>query len=107
MRNIILALVLIFISATFVLASPFVVTDPVSSKLLKECVIKIDGTESIINAQAVDSDNVRCVIDVESVSEGEHTISIKAKNIWGESDEVPFVFSKQLPPNPSNIHLEP
>jgi len=102
MKTLFLTLFLVFGFVGLVFAAPFLVCDP-----------QVDVTEYIITGDisattpAVDlgDGTVRMQYDLTGISEGPYNIEVKAKNIWGESIPVPFVFTKQLPDAPSNITI--
>jgi hypothetical protein len=103
----------IFLTALFIAAScgvaaaaPYVVSDDFTAGVVDTCIINLDGTT--VEAEPVASGSgERCVYDVSGVSEGSHNITMKTKNVWGETKAVPFDFTKALPPSISNLRLEP
>lgn len=109
MKKTVFLLFIISLFTTKVFAAPFIVTDPQDKTLITNYAISIDnGADQIIPPTAVtgDTTKVRLVVDVSTVSAGNHTFKVKTINMWGESVYVPFTFSKALPPVPSGIKLE-
>jgi hypothetical protein len=96
--------ILIFIGTSF--GSPFVVTAPQDEALVTGYIVTLDATPTNVTPQVLGDGTVRCVYDLNGISEGNHSLSIKATNIWGESNDIPFSFTKALPPDPSSIQLE-
>lgn len=105
MKKIILAISLLFTTNCF--ASPFIVTDAIDKSMINSCTT-IEGTitKSFV-PESVDATTARCKIDLVGVTEGIHNLTLKLVNVWGESQPVPFTYTKKLPSAPSNIRLEP
>ena len=89
-----------------VMAAPFVVSDNFTASLVDSCVVTVDGTEYEVAPSLTELDQARCAIDVGEVTNGSHTMTLHTENMWGGSTPVPFDFTKELPPNLSNIRLE-
>lgn len=89
-----------------VMAAPFVVSDDFTASLVDSCVVTIDGTEYKVEPSPTVAEQARCAIDVGTVTNGSHTMTLHTENVWGGSTPVPFDFTKELPPNLSNIRLE-
>ena len=91
-------------------ATPYIVCDPYPNNDNKptEFLLQIDSGSWVSSAPQVLGDGtVRLHYDIGSVTNGSHTVNIKAKNIWGESAAVPFSFAKGVPGGATNIKLEP
>jgi hypothetical protein len=108
MKKLLTYLVLSFTLAvgTTAFAAPFVVSDSFQADVVDVCIITVDGSSSEMSASSTGTNEARCVYDVESVSDGSHTITMATKNVWGVSEPVPFNFTKTLPPVLTNLHLE-
>ena len=90
----------------YAFAGPNVVSDSFTGSMVEECVIVIDGVESSVAPVVTAPGQARCEFNVGGVSEGTHTIAMHTKNLWGVSEQVPFDFTKELPPGLSGIRLE-
>ena len=103
--GLILAVSLIFASTVW--ANPFLVCDPQPDT--DEFVVVIDGVQTIVPYQetVIGGDTVVVLADLAGIEDGNHTVSVKAKNIWGESSPSPFLFSKILPSVPGQIDIKP
>lgn len=109
---IILSLLSVFIYST-VLAVPFLKTD--CHDYVEWYDVTIDGTPlAPINAiDGASTDTVcsgvqkRLSYDLEplGLTDGQHTITVKAVNVWDESIEVPFDFNKGVPATATGIGL--
>ena len=95
--------VLFGVLCSLVFSSPFLVCDPQTN--VTHYVIIIDGNEHVVEAQDLGDGTVRLYYDLGGFSEGSHTIQVKAKNLWGVSEPVPFEFTKSLPPTPTGLSL--
>ncbi len=101
-----LVLVSFLVTTTYAVAAPNVVSDSFTASLVDECEITIDGTVTPVAPVPTMAGQARCEFDVGGVSEGQHTISMLTRNVWGVSEPVPFDFAKELPPSLLNIRLE-
>ena len=63
--------------------------------------LEINGAP-VITVEAVDN---ALRYDLTGLPDGLHDFTIRAKNIWGLSDPIPFGFSKGVPAAPSGIGL--
>jgi len=91
-----MAVLFIVASVNFVNASPFLVCD-VDENTTSYLVTLNSGNEIETPAPLH--------YDLVGINEGDHVISVKAKNVWGMSNAVPFEFRKASPQSPSNIKL--
>jgi hypothetical protein len=107
MKRLILAFCLVLLSFAVAFGNPFLVCDPQTD--VDEYVVTIDGvTTTEPYQEVVFSDGTYAVIkDLDGIPDGTHNVSVKAKNMWGESVSVPFVFSSVKPSSPSGIGLHP
>ena len=85
-------------------AEPFLVCDPQTN--VTHYVITIDSVATEVLAFDLGNDTVMLRYDLNGISTGTHNTSVKAKNIWGESVTVPFVFVKAIPAVPEAIRIE-
>lgn len=71
--------------------------------------VDIDGTVTESTPQITDSETgeKRLFLDLTGIAQGDHHVTVTAKNLWGESNPVPFDFTVKLPSAPSGIGLEP
>jgi len=101
------ALGLFFLSWLFIAnahASPFLVADPQTN--VTHYVVTIDGVTETVAAFDLGDGTVRLQYDLVDVTPGQHNCEVKAKNLWGESVAVPFVFTKALPGVLENVRIE-
>lgn len=103
MKRILLAILIVTLSAVPVFANPFLVCDPQTN--VTQYVVTLDGVTTTVDAFDLGDGTVMLKFDLAGISNGNHDMSIKAKNIWEESIAVPFVFNKQAPQTPSGIGL--
>ena len=96
-----IAFIIIFLTATTVFATPFLISDPQAGVTSYQ----ITGwPETNVTAQADGS----LRMDVGSAVQGTtYNLTIAACNVWGCSTTVPFVLQKQLPSAPSQLRLVP
>lgn len=106
MKKIAIMLAILLATAVTVKAAPFIVSDDFTSSIVDKCVVTIDGVTSDVVPSPTEVDRARCVVDVGSVGEGAHSVTLHTENIWGGSTPVPFDFTKELPPILSGIKLE-
>jgi len=102
MKKLFLALICFIIFTGSALAAPFLVCD--SQLDVDEYIVVFDGTEEVVPYN--DAGGYVVLKDLAGITEGDHNVSVKAKNIWGESSEVPFVFTKALPGIPQGTRLK-
>lgn len=89
-------------------ASPYIVSDPYPSSAPQptEFVITVAGQTTPIVVNAITgSEGVYLKWDISNLT-GTKTITVKARNAWGESaDSLPFVFTVGVPKTPTGIKL--
>ncbi len=100
-----LVVLTVILWASSVLAQPFLVSDP-TSEPVAEYVVTLDGVETISPAQDLGNGMVKLHHDMAGITDGPHTMEVKARNIWGDSLPAPFAFTKTLPLVPVGIGLE-
>lgn len=105
-RMLFVSFVLVFFAAS-AMASPFIKGNEFDSNLVEECVVIFNNDEpfSFAPVAAPTAGKSMCVFDVAEAPEGGNVIVMKYVNIWGESESVPFEFTKTLPPTPTDLHL--
>jgi hypothetical protein len=88
-------------------ASPFLVCDPYDAAVgVDTFVITIDGGTAYTSpAQVMTDGKTRLYLDLGSVTSGSHSMTIKARNVWGDSATAPFEFTKSVPSAPVGIGL--
>ncbi len=84
--------------------APFLVCDPQPASVT-HYVVSLDDNVTIVEAQKLESGEVRLHFDLAGISEGQHHVEVKAKNMWGESEAVPFDFTKSLPVLPTGFSI--
>jgi len=103
MKKLLFLLAFIFIPS-LVFAAPFLVCDPQTN--VTHYVVTIDGNTTEVLAFDLGNGTVMLRYDLEGISAGTHNTELKAKNIWGESVAVPFVFVKAIPVAPGGTRIE-
>ena len=88
MKNFLFTIGFIFLTCTLVHAAPFLVCDEDSN--VTSYLVTLDSGEEVEVPAPLR-------FDLSGISEGEHVIEVKAKNVYGESAPVPFEFIKALP----------
>lgn len=96
----------LFLFVSTASAAPFLVADAQPLSVLGYN-LNVDGIDYTLPPTAVDASTVRIVYDLQGIAVGAHTTTLRARTIWGLSDPVPFGFSRDVPPVPTNIRLEP
>jgi hypothetical protein len=84
---------------------PYLISNP--QLYVETYLVNLDGQTTETPANIVDpqAGTKRLYLDVTGVSLGSHHVEIRAKNMWGQSDPVPFDFVKVIPSVPSGIGL--
>ena len=95
---------LFLLTSTLAFADPFLVCDPQTN--VTHYVVTIDGNTTEVLAFDLGNGTVMLRYDLEGISAGTHNTELKAKNIWGESVAVPFVFVKAIPVAPGGTRIE-
>ena len=104
MKKLLLAVLLLYPATAW--AGPFLVCDPQTN--VETYVITVDSNDPLeCVAQDLGNGNVRMHYDLQGLSVGPHHIEVRAKNLWGQSESVPFDCTKSLPAKPSTMVLEP
>ena len=89
-------------------AGPYLVCDPYAASVaVTSFTVFWDGTTTGISVPVLtDATGTYIHLDLSTVTNGAHTVKIRAKNSWGESaDSLPFTFTKQVPAAPLNIRI--
>lgn len=79
-------------------AAPFLVCDPDATGSTDEYVLSFDGGTDIITAYPLS-------YDLSGLSDGNHQVTVKGRNVWGDSPPVPFDFTKGVPGLPQTIRI--
>jgi hypothetical protein len=90
-------------------ASPFLVCDPYANDETKPTyfVVVLNGVSHNSPAVVLADGTVRLEFDLGGLwNAGGNNVTVKAVNIWGESQNVPFAFIAGLPSDPSHVVLE-
>ena len=94
-------------------AGPFLIADPQckfdgDNGCAAGFEMSLDGVAwESMGSQDVDTDKIMIHHDLAGFPEGINNVQVKAVNIWGESDPVPFSFTKSVPSTPTNIAVLP
>ena len=88
--------ILLFATSSF--AAPFLVSDPQTG------VVGYEITGSIAATYVAQPDG-SLKYDLASAPMGENTVNIAARNVWGCSSTVPFVFNKAVPAAPAGLRI--
>jgi hypothetical protein len=104
MKTLLLTL-LVLVCAVSAHAAPFLVCDPQEN--VDEYVVTIDGVETVVPyaTAGFDDGEFAVLMDLEGIADGDHAVTVKAQNVWGESSTVPFAFLRILPGEPGGIDL--
>ena len=99
---------MLFLTVSTAWAAPFLVCDCQDDVTQYEIVFD-GGTPIISDAVSADctGDQKRLNLDVGplNLTDGQHTLEGKARNLWGESTTTPFDFNKAVPVGLSGIGL--
>lgn len=107
MKKMLLAIGALLALASAASAAPYVVSDSFTADMVDDCVVILDGVEyRLAPVPTGDGVSARCEVDVGPVANGSHSLTLYTENMWGVSDQVPFAFTKELPPSLQNIRLE-
>lgn len=98
MKKLMIGFTLVFFALImrFAWADPHLVCDPQASKSVTHYVVDLDGTSEMVPAETVNATHVRLYYDLEGLSGGEHTATVKARHdLWNlESDPESLSFNK-------------
>ena len=100
----VLGFILPFLVYALCYGAPFLVCDPQPNHIT-HYVVNMDGTETEVPAQDLGDGTVRLHYDLAGLSEGQHHVEVRAKNIWGVSDPAPFDFTKTSPVVPLGFSI--
>ncbi len=85
----------------YLVCAPYPVGDPQPS----EFVLLLDGREIVEPAYKNPDGSVQLFYDLAQVNSGPHSLTVAARNEWGDSAAVPFPFTKSLPAVPAGISI--
>lgn len=88
-----------------ILLSPFLICDP-QTNVTHYVITWLGGETKVVEAYDLGDGTVMLRHDLAGVAQGTHSIEVKARNQWGDSDAVPFDFTKELPGALVNIRIE-
>lgn len=112
MKRLLFALILLLGSTLTLQAAPFLVCDPYPTTVVQPTsfLVVLDGAAPVEVAAFRQADNsVRLSYDLSAVSVGNHTVTVTARNIWGDSNaSSPFAFTRpsQNPTAPANLSIK-
>jgi hypothetical protein len=86
-------------------AAPFLICNPQTN--VTSYMLTFDGVEQEVGAYDLGDDTVTLHFDLCDIADGDHTGEVRAKNIWGVSEALPFYFSKAVPECPSVVNISP
>lgn len=84
-------------------AAPFLVSEPQTN--VTSYTVTLDGNLYEVPAQDLGNNTVRLHFDLEGLTDGDHEANVTSKNVWGESDVLPFYFNKTGPDCPSVLEI--
>jgi len=99
-----LPFVVFFVLTSIAHSAPFLVCDPQPNHIT-HYMVNMDGTETEVPAQDLGDGTVRLHYDLAGLSEGQHHVEVRAKNVWGVSDPAPFDFTKSSPVLPTGFSI--
>jgi len=85
-------------------ADPYLICDPQTN--VTHYVVIINETMDTVKAFDLGNGKVMLKYDLAGVPDGKNECLIRSKNEWGESVNVPFVFTKVLPDVVVNVRIE-
>jgi len=105
MKKILIILTVLFLTADMAFASPFLICTPVTDA--ESYLVKIDGAADPVEVPGYQTQDGKIMIhwDLFEFANGNHHLEVAAKNMWGQSEYVPFDFTKQVAGNPLGIGL--
>jgi len=89
-------------------AAPFLTCDPYAATTGVDFRVRFNGGAWVDVPATVAADGGRSLkydLAPLALANGNHTVEIKAVNLWAESPTTPFSFSKDVPVAPVTIHL--
>ncbi len=110
MKKAIIFLIIFVCTASYVLASPYLISDPQDPNEIKGYKITWDDGQTWQECGKAINPNGEIYVsqDFSGIPEGTYVVRVKSYNIWGESaDSNQIVFKKKLPPLPINMRLSP
>lgn len=111
MKKLLIAVLLIdtLLFSGIALADPWLVCDPYATGDKPDgfkYVLDTGSEVSVAYSERIfGTENCAVVCDLAGATTGNHNISVKAFNVWGDSASVPFAFSKSLPGGPSHYRF--
>lgn len=97
MKSLFLTIVLSMCLMSDVSADPFLICDdPPAEEQVESYFISINGESNIETPAPLH-------YDLGDISDGKHSVQVRAKNVWGEGDFSPLVFTKGLPSKAQGI----
>lgn len=98
MKKLIVFFIILFAVPCF--ASPFLVSDPAVGVVS----YNITGDPFFVSPVVAQADG-SLRVDLAGISEGNHSITITASNMWGSSTPTNFTFGKSIPASPAGVRL--
>lgn len=95
MKKIFLIALIIGLFVSVAGAAPFLVCDPQEN--VDSYIVIIDGQNS--------ETQYPLHYDLQELQRGNHTVEVKAKNIWGESESSKIIFWSGAPDAPTNLRI--
>lgn len=84
-------------------AAPFMVCDPQEN--VTSYIVTMNGTSEEVQAQDLEDNTTRLYYDLEGIVNGVYDCNVTARSMWGDSEPVPFSFSKTMPGCPSVLDI--
>ena len=85
-------------------ADPFLVCDPQTN--VTHYVVTLNGATIEVPAFDLGDGTVALRYDLKNIVIGNHSVEVRAKNVWDKSIAVPFAFVKSLPEAPTGIGVK-
>lgn len=106
-----LALALLCVNA----AAVSIRSDPVQDERLTHCAWYLDSNERVLEPIATEPEGVYCLLDVSTISTGDHTVQaafVIEGGAWGDQEgakSIPFAFSRpaEVTEQPGGLGLQP
>jgi hypothetical protein len=103
MKKIVFAIIVCLLP-TYVFAAPFLVCDPfVASLNVTSFQVTVDTSTPVSSTPVSNA----LKFDLSTISDGYHTASVKACNIWGCGESSSINFTKSVPSSPTSISIVP
>lgn len=104
-KTLLMFLFVFLLMCSFATAGPFLTCDPPSESDGVTHYIVIIDTEGPVTVP-IDQGRGTLFYDLSGITDGDHTVTVKAKNLWTESEpSTPFPFARSSPSSASGLAL--